>query len=353
MDETSFFDPVLDERSQAKARLFFGIIGFAYVYFLKMEVANAISYETYVQLLAMLSTSVIYALFLLIYLKFKTHFNPARQIFSICLDILLISYAFYLAGEWATLFISLFLWIIIGNGIRYGLPYLLFSMILGTLCFFIVIKTSDYWIGTPMLSMGLLLSFIVLPLFFMYLLNNLHKTRLRLEQELKKTAHLAHYDVMTELPNRHSFTQRLHHELQVAKRNHSYFFILYMDLDGFKEINDTYGHDVGDKVLFKVAQRLKHCVRDIDLIARIGGDEFACVSAASNIVNNSKRLQQRLLTSISKPMQINGITLTIGVSIGQACYPDDGQEFEQLLIKSDQNMYQKKQLNKQHLIEIL
>ena len=347
MHYNSFFNPVRDEISQAKARFLLGILVLVYVCFLPVQEDSNITQDKFNQLIAIASITIFYALALIVFLRNHKKKSPVRQILSISFDVLLTSYGFYLAGEWAAVFIVLYLWIIIGNGIRFGLHYMAFTMTLTLLSFFVVIQNTHYWQTNQILSLGLLISFIILPLFFIYLITNLHKTRQQLEAELKNTARLANYDLLTQLPNRHSFNERLHHELEVAKRNKSFFSVLYMDLDGFKAVNDTYGHNMGDKLLIEVAQRLKSCVREIDLVARIGGDEFVYVTAAGNFTKNTSHLQKRLQDAVKSPVQIDDITLHIGMTIGQARYPDDGEEFEQLLAKSDQNMYQKKQRNKQ------
>jgi len=326
--------------------LFLFGLGVVYIYFLPELANNELNSAAYLQMLTIAVMVIVYAVLLLLLLSHKNKFNPLRQIFSVTFDILLFSYCLYMAGEWGTIFIALFLWIIIGNGIRFGLPYLIYAMFLGLVSFAIILNTTVYWSHNQILGLGILISIMLLPSFFIFLIKRLHKTKHELELELKKTTYLANHDLLTGLPNRHSFNNRLHQELQRAKRNQTSFSILYMDLDGFKMVNDSYGHDVGDKLLIEIARRVQSCVREIDHIARIGGDEFVCVTAAGKVTEHPEHLKQRLQETINKPVQIDEVKLEMRVSIGEALYPDDGTEFEQLLIKSDHNMYEQKLFNR-------
>jgi diguanylate cyclase (GGDEF)-like protein len=147
--------------------------------------------------------------------------------------------------------------------------------------------------------------------------------------------HLAHHDALTGLPNRAVLRQRLDHALQAMRRGGDACAVLMLDLDRFKEVNDTLGHSVGDGLLKAVAERLRGCVRDGDTIARLGGDEIAIVQRASEPAINSIQLAKRILDAIAAPFDLDGHQVSVGISIGIAISPDDGDDPDQLLKNAD------------------
>jgi diguanylate cyclase (GGDEF)-like protein len=160
----------------------------------------------------------------------------------------------------------------------------------------------------------------------------------RLEQQI---AHLAHHDSLTELLNRHGLADHLQRAFARLDRGEG-FALLCLDLDHFKQVNDTHGHPVGDKLLQQVANRLQSCVRDIDLVARIGGDEFAIVQSLAEQPDGAAHLARRIIDVISAPYVIDGQTLVVGTSIGIALAPDDGRDLDALLQHGDLALYRAK-----------
>ena len=158
--------------------------------------------------------------------------------------------------------------------------------------------------------------------------------------KLAQLEKLAHYDQLTEIPNRYLLFDRIKHLISRSRREQASFALLYIDLDNFKAFNDTRGHAYGDQVLVEVVNRIKQTIRDSDTIARIGGDEFVIllekVSNKDEIIN--------IVNTITKPsnktLTINGEELTISCSIGTAIYPDDGDTADALLAVADKAMYQ-------------
>jgi diguanylate cyclase (GGDEF)-like protein/PAS domain S-box-containing protein len=157
---------------------------------------------------------------------------------------------------------------------------------------------------------------------------------------------LAHYDQVTKLPNRILFLDRLEQDIKNAKRNHQIVTLLFLDLDHFKEVNDTLGHDIGDSLLKEAAQRLSDCVRDTDTVARLGGDEFTIILNNLDQQNNAEIVAQKILESIAKPFQLGGESVYISTSIGISVYPEDGLEVDILLKNADQAMYAAKELGR-------
>ncbi|MDO8652224.1 MAG: EAL domain-containing protein [Undibacterium sp.] len=159
----------------------------------------------------------------------------------------------------------------------------------------------------------------------------------------EKIRHLALYDIMTGLPNRTLFMDRLKQTLANAERHVRKLAILFMDLNRFKEINDTQGHDVGDQVLINVAQRFQSTLRGEETLARLGGDEFVIIAEVANQVA-AVLIAERLQQVLAEPIAANGHTFSVGVSIGIAFYPDDGVTVEDLLKRADIAMYRAKAL---------
>lgn len=167
-------------------------------------------------------------------------------------------------------------------------------------------------------------------------------------QDLRaKLLHLAYYDVLTGLPNRQLFLDRLSHTIAQSKRSEEHFSILFIDLDRFKDINDTLGHSFGDKFLAAVGQRLRDAVRESDTVARLGGDEFTVILQDTYQVADIAAAAEKILTSLaSSPLCIDGRELFISASIGVSRYPDDGMDADTLLMNADAAMFRVKEQGK-------
>jgi diguanylate cyclase (GGDEF)-like protein len=166
--------------------------------------------------------------------------------------------------------------------------------------------------------------------------------RMRIDERIM---HQAFYDPLTGLPNRMLFNDRMTMAIAHAKRNQQNLAVFYLDLDRFKIINDTLGHDLGDQLLRKVAERLTSCVRAEDTIARMGGDEFTLLLTSID-AKGSSVVAQKILAAISQPFNLEGYELYISVSIGIAIYPRDGLKPKTLLKNADVAMYQAKTAGK-------
>ena len=164
--------------------------------------------------------------------------------------------------------------------------------------------------------------------------------RIRAERKLVQ---LAHYDVLTGLPNRVLFHERLGQALAQAKRQRWITGVMFMDVDRFKNINDTLGHDAGDELLRQVSQRLSRSVRASDTVGRLGGDEFAIVLADLGTREDAAVVAQKIMRNFHEPFRISGSELFITASIGITIYPDDGAEPEALLKNADAAMYRAKE----------
>lgn len=158
----------------------------------------------------------------------------------------------------------------------------------------------------------------------------------------EKLAHLASHDTLTGLPNRRHFEQALPRHLALANRNQQNCHLMFVDLDGFKPINDTYGHDNGDQVLKEIAGRLENTVRMSDTVARFGGDEFVIILPNVHDRPAAEGIAQKVLAACRDPIPIGQSELQLGASIGLAMYPDDAQDPQVLLKLADDAMYMAK-----------
>lgn len=158
----------------------------------------------------------------------------------------------------------------------------------------------------------------------------------------EKIRQLAYYDTLTGLPNRGMFLERLHQTLSQAQRDRDKVNLIFLDLDNFKDVNDTQGHDVGDKLLQSVAERLSACMRDSDVLARLGGDEFVVVCPSLATQDSIAAVVQRILAIFSYPFEIEGRQIYTSASIGIAVYPDDSLDASTLFRCADTAMYQAK-----------
>jgi diguanylate cyclase (GGDEF)-like protein len=162
----------------------------------------------------------------------------------------------------------------------------------------------------------------------------------------RRLSHLAHHDSLTALPNRLLFRDRLQSALALSRRNHWMLAVLFVDLDRFKTINDTLGHEVGDQLLQEAARRLMRSVRDCDTVCRLGGDEFALVLPELGDMHEAAQVPQRIVESLRLPVIIEGHELNVSASIGIALFPVDAEDPEVLLRCADVAMYHAKKLGR-------
>ena len=166
------------------------------------------------------------------------------------------------------------------------------------------------------------------------------------KQAEERVRHLAHYDDLTALPNRSMFNQRLSHALAQAQRRDKPLAILFIDLDRFKNINDTLGHQAGDSVLREVAQRLRECLRESDVVGRLGGDEFVVLLEEFPQPIHVATVAQKILSSVARPFLLDAQEFHITASVGISAFPEDGADVPTLLKNADIAMYRAKEQGK-------
>lgn len=162
------------------------------------------------------------------------------------------------------------------------------------------------------------------------------------KQQEGRLRHMALYDSLTDLPNRDLLEDRLETAQRRARRNHQRVGVLFIDLDGFKEVNDKLGHAMGDALLRQVAARLRGCVRESDTLGRLGGDEFLAVLDGVDAPEHALVVAERIRAALSEPFDVAKHRLSISSSIGVALCPDHGGDYQTLVRRADMAMYEAK-----------
>jgi diguanylate cyclase (GGDEF)-like protein len=194
-------------------------------------------------------------------------------------------------------------------------------------------------------SLHLIIALLVLILLLgaVAYLGHLRRGLLRLSTELERRAS---HDELTGLPNRRLFNLFAERVMAAARRDGKGFAVCFIDLDGFKKINDAFGHEAGDEVLRFVSQRLLFCAREQDLFARQGGDEFIGIITSVPEPRVAESVAQRILDELAKPLVVDGLDVRLSASIGLSYYPDDHERLDGLLSLADQAMYRAKESGK-------
>jgi diguanylate cyclase (GGDEF)-like protein/PAS domain S-box-containing protein len=174
------------------------------------------------------------------------------------------------------------------------------------------------------------------------------------KEHARQLDHISHFDALTGLPNRTLLGDRLSQAIRRSERNKTALAVVYLDLDGFKEVNDQYGHVFGDELLIAISQRIKLALRDGDTLARIGGDEFVAVLGDLEQPEECEPVLDRLLRAAADPVSLGVRVMTLSASIGVTTYPDDGADADLLLRHADQAMVAAKQAgrNRYHLFDV-
>lgn len=174
----------------------------------------------------------------------------------------------------------------------------------------------------------------------------LHLNRRRLERAVKDLQYLANYDSLTQLPNRALCMDRIKYALKCAGREHSMVSLLFLDLDHFKDVNDSLGHAVGDQLLKATSQRLLERIRTEDTLARLGGDEFVIILNRIKNTDNVIDVVEKIVTSFEEPFKLSNYEVNTTVSIGVCMYPNDGNDVDSLMKAADTAMYKAKEVGR-------
>lgn len=330
------------EHAQALVRIVIAGIGCLYIFLFHMSGRLATDQQHMLYLVpAVLGISIgIFALIIV-----WPQASPLRRIVGMVFDFGVTSYFLYVMKQNGVMFFPVYLWVTIGNGLRYGARYLYTAMFISIASFGIVLAGSTYWRGQWGFSIGLLIGLVALPLYFSSLLKQLNRQHSELKKLYQQMAQHATHDSLTGLPNRMHFHDQLTEAISAAEREKQTFAVLYLDLDGFKTINDALGHAAGDQVIADTARRLEQCVRKHDMVARVGGDEFVVLLRDIGAFD-ATRVAEKIIEVLSKPFMVAARTHHITTSIGVAHYPQDGTDVYALIHNADSAMYETKRSGK-------
>ena len=254
-------------------------------------------------------------------------FQKIRMIVIPVLDVLASVYVMYLAGDVGIYFAGLLLWYIIGYSSRFGnkIGYMVYGVTIFS--WLALIYFSSYLRQNSTLAFGWLAAYIIIPLYYFKLVAKLHHTIKQLHKEVDSSSYKAGHDPLTNLPNRFLFQEALEKYVTNFTKNGQKFALFFIDLDGFKQINDVYGHDRGDQILTEVSQKVQAINSDT---ARLGGDEFV------SIIKYDK--QDTLIEKKYKGDK----EILLSASIGISCYPCDTTSLYELKKYADKAMYSAK-----------
>lgn len=269
--------------------------------------------------------------------------NPSRRIVGAIQDNILTTFFLYLSGPSAALYLFVYPFITVGNGFRFGVRYLAFSGALGAACMAYLIFLSPSWNADPMVGIGILVSNITVTIYTGILLN-------KLRQVQQKITKMATHDALTGLPNRSLFLESLGRTIQSRLTKQHGVTCIYFDLDGFKAVNDKFGHKSGDHLLEVVAAKVKAALRASDLVARLGGDEFTVLLDTTTEMSDAQKVATRIIQAIESIQMVDGHPVRVSASVGIAYLPagvrDEPIAAADILKLADEQMYSAKRKGK-------
>ncbi|MCB1801545.1 MAG: EAL domain-containing protein [Gammaproteobacteria bacterium] len=286
--------------------------------------------------------TLVYLLGSALYMSFVTrHKNRYlwRRYIVIVLDLGLATYLTAYFESAGVAFYPLFLWVMVGNGIRYGQHFMQVATLFGLLGFSGALASSGYLWQNPGTYIGLMFGLVLMPKFFLVMIDRLADANVKLQAQRDEAEFMATHDVLTGLPNRAYLHTRMHQALARARRARHELTIAFIDLDAFKEINDSFGHEYGDFLLAQVAESMKSVVRESDIVARLGGDEFVVVIEDSEDGPGADTLVERLFSCVGRYYEIGEYQTYVTWSCGLVVYPRDGADVHSLLKHADTAMY--------------
>ena len=320
-----------DQRTQYWTRLLF--CGLALMYF---NVGGEIQVRPWTSLLTVNAVMLFYGCQILFFMWHATRWPhaPWRQHLTMWVDIAAATFAALADSTLSSPGFLVFLMVILGNGMRYGLK-LFGEAVIGSLGASILIV----WLRLPDYRAIFSVSAIFFLVFFAIIVLYSYSLTARIERARSKLAHERNIDALTGMLNRRALIERASPLFQSAESQGNGIVVLFADLDGFKAVNDTYGHHVGDRVLVAVAERILDNVRDVDLVARYGGDEFLLVLPGTSL-DGGEIVAQRVRRGIIEWAQQNKIDFNVSIGVGR--YPEHGSDLQSVIASVDKAMYRSK-----------
>ena len=334
--------------SQSYSRLLISSVAFIYLLFASLQqdiYADLFFKPAVLPVFLFLS----FAIALHISIKLQPKAIIWRRGLAIVADTLITCYGMYLTGPFSGVLYPILLWIVIGTGLRFGTQYLYFSMGVATAGLLLTVFYTPFLMNYIPVSAGMIMGVFILPLFFGILLHELKESHRELQTQIKKTTHAATHDILTGLPNRLFFIDHVAAAIKLAREQHKKLALLFIDLDGFKKINDDMGHKTGDQLLQLVAMRIKARLRDGDTVARLGGDEFVVLLNNVNTAETAMVFAERLIDIFNEPFYIDHRAVLAAGSVGISLFPGHGEDVDTLLHHADTAMYKVKRQGGNHV----
>jgi diguanylate cyclase (GGDEF)-like protein len=287
-------------------------------------------------------SSIAFSLLLLAHILVRPAAAPVRRVVGAVHDNVAVTIWLYHCGPMGALALFVYPFVTVGNGFRYGGRYLAWSGVLGAAGLGVLIRFAPGWTTYATIGVGVLLSHVVVTVYTGALLRRLRQTQHELER-------MATCDVLTGLPNRRFFMEQLGHMAVAPDRRD--LACLYLDLDGFKGVNDGCGHKVGDELLKQVGRRALSCLRPADLLARLGGDEFTAVLDGPAGLDAAAVVAARIIAAIEGIETVDGHAVKVSASVGIAyaaasAQATQGALADELLRGADEAMYVAKRAGK-------
>ncbi len=300
------------------------------------------SIDPKVFLLAVFSS--VFSSAILLHILYSPAKNIPRRIIGIVHDPVVITLFMMGAHEKAAVYFFSYTWAAIGNGFRYNVKYLYASSGLTVVCLSYLFFNDSYWAQHYYFGLGILILNIAVAGYTGFLLGKLNEAKNSLQM-------MATHDPLTGLANRRLLTDRLMHTLVLGQRNEKSIGVVYFDLDGFKKVNDTLGHKVGDDLLKYIAVAVRGCIRDTDTFARLGGDEFVIILESIAAHEDARIVARRILSKIESIKEISGQPIQISASLGVLEHsivnkPIAQTEPDNLIKIADEAMYRAKKNGK-------
>lgn len=333
--QSLFFRPdgdVSQEQGQAVTRIVLAAIG-TLAFFAAREFGNGD--HPFLLALAYMLASFFYLSFVS---RHKSDYLWRRYV-VILLDLGVASFLTAHFSSAGIAFYPLFLWVMIGNGIRYGQHAMQFATLFGLLGFTAAMASSGFLWNQPATYIGLMFGLVLMPKFFLVMIDRLADANIELKTQKEQAEFMATHDALTGLPNRAYLHTRMEETLARARRTRGQVAVAFIDLDSFKSINDSFGHEYGDYLLCQVADAMKGVLRASDTVSRLGGDEFVVVIEDSGSGTRTARVIERLFSCVGRYYTIGEYETYVTWSCGVVTYPRDGTDIHSLLKHADTAMY--------------
>jgi diguanylate cyclase (GGDEF)-like protein len=329
-----------NEMIQIYIRIIFVLATVFVLYFYKKTYPNEIGCSFSYLVIAPFFVIVYNLLYALFIKKFPSVLQEERILLAVCVDISMTAYVMYLAGPFSAYYAGVFLWFSVAYGMRYSKHIAYTAYILVIIIWLVIMFQSEFWIKNRLFAIGWLLAYIVLPLYYFKLVQKLQNSLRELHIYADESSYKASHDQLTGAPNRIQFNSDLKCFIEEVDSKGEKFALFFTDLDGFKSVNDRYGHDIGDVVLIEAFKRLEYV---LSKSYRLGGDEFVSIVKYKQ---ESELLEYAndLIHILSMPC--DKLEISLAGSIGIACFPEDAKSEYDIKKGADMAMYRAKQLGK-------